>query len=255
MAFRFRKIFKITPGIKINLSKSGISTSIGKAGATVNVGKKGIRKTVGIPGTGLSWSQISSGKSATNADPSKTQPVRSVTASSNNNFKNNSGKIKLPKWMVVSTGVIAMVCQTIFCVAMFTPSTTPTPTIDAKAIQDQAVLTAWANYTLTVAAYSPTPASTDTPIPTATIVPATETPLPTATQVPTALPTATFIFILPTQSMPQSGSCPCSGDTLNCSDFSSRSSAQACFNFCMSQGAGDIHKLDQNNDNAACESL
>jgi hypothetical protein len=54
---------------------------------------------------------------------------------------------------------------------------------------------------------------------------------------------------------PQSGVCSCSGDTLNCNDFSSHAAAQSCFDYCMSQGAGDMHKLDQNNDNNACESL
>ena len=59
MPFRFRKIIKIAPGIKLNLSKSGISTSIGGPGHTVNFGKNGMRSTVGIPGTGLSYSAIS----------------------------------------------------------------------------------------------------------------------------------------------------------------------------------------------------
>jgi hypothetical protein len=61
MAFRFRKIIKLFPGVKINLSKSGISTSIGVPGATVNIGKKGTRATVGLPGTGLGYSEKISG--------------------------------------------------------------------------------------------------------------------------------------------------------------------------------------------------
>lgn len=49
--------------------------------------------------------------------------------------------------------------------------------------------------------------------------------------------------------------CSCSGDSLNCSSFSSHASAQSCFSYCMSQGKGDIHKLDQDGDGDACESL
>jgi hypothetical protein len=64
-------------------------------------------------------------------------------------------------------------------------------------------------------------------------------------------------FVLSTQIPPASvrGVCSCSGDTLNCSDFSSQSSAQTCYDFCKSTGVGDIHVLDGNNDGIACESL
>ncbi|NNM56304.1 DUF4236 domain-containing protein [Acidocella sp.] len=57
MGFRFRKRFKIAPGIRVNLSKSGASLSVGKPGSTVNFGKRGERVTTGIPGTGLSYSK------------------------------------------------------------------------------------------------------------------------------------------------------------------------------------------------------
>lgn len=53
---RFRKTFKVLPGVKVNLSKTGVSTSLGGRGATVNVGTQGQRTiTLGIPGTGLSY--------------------------------------------------------------------------------------------------------------------------------------------------------------------------------------------------------
>ena len=57
MGFRFRRSFKIAPGVRINLSKSGVSTSIGARGATVNVRGDRVRETVGIPGTGISYSE------------------------------------------------------------------------------------------------------------------------------------------------------------------------------------------------------
>ena len=60
MGFRFHRAFKLLPGIRINLSKSGVSTSIGGRGATVNFGHGKTTTTVGIPGTGLSYRATSS---------------------------------------------------------------------------------------------------------------------------------------------------------------------------------------------------
>jgi hypothetical protein len=72
----------------------------------------------------------------------------------------------------------------------------------------------------------------------------TATPQPVPTSTPTVSPTATTV----------SGPCQCHGDLYNCSDFETQDTAQQCFNWCSSQGAGDIHKLDFNNDGIACES-
>jgi hypothetical protein len=55
--FRFRRSFKILPGVRLNVSKTGVSTSLGKPGATVNIRGDRVRETVGIPGTGLSYSE------------------------------------------------------------------------------------------------------------------------------------------------------------------------------------------------------
>ena len=51
------------------------------------------------------------------------------------------------------------------------------------------------------------------------------------------------------------GSCDCSGDNLNCGDFGTHSQAQACFNYCVDQGRGDIYGLDKDGDKNVCESL
>jgi hypothetical protein len=92
------------------------------------------------------------------------------------------------------------------------------------------------------------PTATNTPVPTATTVPATNTPVPTNTALPVAtntpLPTATTALLY-----------ICSSDAYNCSDFDSQAEAQEVFNYCAVRGFGDIHKLDQNNDGEACESL
>lgn len=55
MGWRFRKSFKVLPGVRLNVGKKGISTSIGPKGAKVNIGPNGTRFTASIPGTGLSY--------------------------------------------------------------------------------------------------------------------------------------------------------------------------------------------------------
>ena len=105
------------------------------------------------------------------------------------------------------------------------------------------------------------------PLSTATLAPLLEIP-PTATififslQTDVAQPTEIIFstdtpFVLATQTLQPIGGdvCSCSGNTLNCADFGTHASAQACFNYCISQGTGDIHRLDSDNNNIACESL
>lgn len=138
------------------------------------------------------------------------------------------------------------------------------PVITVLPISEIIALTSSAAQTQTMQALPPTA------IPAATLAPTLE-PFPTATvfifdlQTSVAQPTD-FIYstntplTLATQAIqptlpPQSAVCSCSGDSLNCGDFGTHASAQACFNYCISQGAGDIHKLDGNNDGSACESL
>ncbi len=58
MGFRFRKSFKILPGVRWNISRAGTSFSFGGRGLTHTVGTKGARTTVGIPGTGLSYTKV-----------------------------------------------------------------------------------------------------------------------------------------------------------------------------------------------------
>lgn len=51
------------------------------------------------------------------------------------------------------------------------------------------------------------------------------------------------------------GPCNCTGPDLDCSDFATQAEAQACFEYCMEQGHGDVFGLDGDNDGKACESL
>lgn len=54
MALRFRRSFKIAPGVRLNVGKRGASLSAGVRGASVSAGSRGVYGNVGIPGTGLS---------------------------------------------------------------------------------------------------------------------------------------------------------------------------------------------------------
>lgn len=53
MSIRFRKSFKVAPGVRLNVSKSGLGMSVGTRGARVGVGPRGAYTSVGIPGTGI----------------------------------------------------------------------------------------------------------------------------------------------------------------------------------------------------------
>jgi hypothetical protein len=55
MSWRFRKSFKVIPGVRLNLSRSGLSASIGGAPVTLNIGPRGLVGTASLPGTGISY--------------------------------------------------------------------------------------------------------------------------------------------------------------------------------------------------------
>jgi len=56
MGLRFYKSWKVAPGLRINLSKSGLSSTVGVRGLNTNLSKRGRRHTFGLPGSGLSYS-------------------------------------------------------------------------------------------------------------------------------------------------------------------------------------------------------
>jgi hypothetical protein len=56
MGWRYRRSFRIAPGLRLNAGKRGLtSVSVGGRGATLNVGKRGSTSTLSLPGTGLSY--------------------------------------------------------------------------------------------------------------------------------------------------------------------------------------------------------
>jgi hypothetical protein len=56
-----------------------------------------------------------------------------------------------------------------------------------------------------------------------------------------------------TTTIPITSPCKCSSDIYNCDDFGSHESAQDCYNYCLSLGKGDIHRLDRDKNGLACE--
>jgi hypothetical protein len=76
MGFRFRRSVKILPGIRLNFGNRGVSTSIGVRGAHVTLGHGKVRETVGLPGTGLSYTHVSTPhQSATDAPGEAQSPA------------------------------------------------------------------------------------------------------------------------------------------------------------------------------------
>ena len=60
---RFRKSFKVAPGVKINLNKKSVGVTIGGKGARYTVNTSGQRTlSTGIPGTGLYFVETSKSK-------------------------------------------------------------------------------------------------------------------------------------------------------------------------------------------------
>jgi uncharacterized protein YgiM (DUF1202 family) len=104
-----------------------------------------------------------------------------------------------------------------------------------------------------VAASVVTASNVDDSIPVVEAPPPPVQPMPTepppqpASTEPPPQPT-----VAPTQPGPEPV-CICSGDFYDCGDFAIHRSAQACFDYCVSIGRGDIHRLDRDNDGIACE--
>lgn len=81
MGFRFRKSFKVAPGIKLNVSKKSVGISMGTKGARVSVNSSGrVTKSVSIPGTGVSYvksEQIGKKKTAAKSSGTPSEPPSS----------------------------------------------------------------------------------------------------------------------------------------------------------------------------------
>jgi len=78
MGWRFRKSFKLFPGVKLNLSRGGLSLSLGGSPATLNIGPRGPRATFGAPGSGLSFSVPLAGQPAGRGDAHVPAPAPGI---------------------------------------------------------------------------------------------------------------------------------------------------------------------------------
>lgn len=79
MGFRFRRSFKIIPGVRLNLSGSGASVSLGPRGLHYTIGPHGTRTTVGLPGSGVSWTSYQPYASAGASPPPLPEAPNSPT--------------------------------------------------------------------------------------------------------------------------------------------------------------------------------
>lgn len=69
MGFRFRKSFKIAPGVKLNVGKKSVGVSVGGKGFRTSINSSGRKTTtVGMPGTGLSYTTTSSSKKTSHSN-------------------------------------------------------------------------------------------------------------------------------------------------------------------------------------------
>lgn len=81
MSFRFRRSFKIAPGLRLNVGRKSVSVRAGVKGFGLTSGTAGSHISGGIPGTGLSYTKRIRGKgsgSALEADAVETPRPRSL---------------------------------------------------------------------------------------------------------------------------------------------------------------------------------
>ena len=74
VGFRFRKSFKIAPGVRLNVGRKSSSISFGGKGFHTSISTSGRRtRTVSIPGTGISHVSTSGGKRSSSSHRNTTQ--------------------------------------------------------------------------------------------------------------------------------------------------------------------------------------
>ena len=79
VGLRFRKSFKITPGVRLNVSNKSTGISFGGKGLRYSLNSFGSRtSSIGIPGTGLSYVSTKSGKSYKTSAYQKHQKLQTL---------------------------------------------------------------------------------------------------------------------------------------------------------------------------------
>lgn len=90
MSLRFRKSFKVAPGVKLNLNKKSASVTFGGKGFHHTLNSSGRKTTsVGIPGTGLYYQDISDNTSSPSNSGSSSNNYQYGYNNGNNNYNND----------------------------------------------------------------------------------------------------------------------------------------------------------------------
>lgn len=76
MGWRYRRSYKILPGLRMNVGSRGITSfSLGGRGVTVNMSKRGTKTTYSLPGTGISYQTHTKRQQTAKSLPPATAPV------------------------------------------------------------------------------------------------------------------------------------------------------------------------------------
>lgn len=106
MGLRFRKSFKIVPGVRLNLNRKSVGVSLGGKGARYSINSSGRRTaTVSVPGTGISYSKTTAGKSSSGKSaPGTSERYRGKSVK--NSAVSGGGKKKKSSWWKWAIAVI-----------------------------------------------------------------------------------------------------------------------------------------------------
>ena len=76
MGWRYRRSFKILPGLRMNVGSRGVTSfSLGGRGVTVNMSKRGTKTTYSLPGTGISYQTQTKRQQALRSPPPVVLPL------------------------------------------------------------------------------------------------------------------------------------------------------------------------------------
>jgi len=169
------------------------------------------------------------------------------------------------RWNIITIGAVLLalcICVAFIQAGLQIAGIIPTDTPKPVDVMDAARKTMQANEALYTPTFTLQATAIDIPTETEVILP-TNTAEPTieiaSTErfIPLPSDTPRIIFTLaplPTSTRSLAGPCTCKPPDLNCDDFGSQREAQACFDYCRSQGYGDVYKLDRDKDGRVCES-
>lgn len=101
-SLRFFRRVPLTPGLRLNFSKSGPSLSLGVRGAHVTFGRRGVRRTLGVPGTGMFYTSQRGWHSGVHSAPEFAQRPSGVS---------RGGSWRVVAWLVFALVVLAVLGQ------------------------------------------------------------------------------------------------------------------------------------------------